>query len=265
MTGQGSRKRGKEPVTDIANYRPKRKRAGNLNGVLIAVFLLACAAGGYFFSISPFFKLAEIQVTGNDTVSQEKAVQLSGLEIGSNIFGINTDRTAQYLSIDPNIKRAVVKKKYPSTISITLIEREPAVIVPTGNGFVYVADDAIVVSRHKQVSSLQYPLLTGVSGFPMGIVPGTPIESPSLEAGIYLAAQLPEDSISMIAEINVSNTQNILLYTVSGVEVRLGDKEDIKNKYNLMLTIMEELVKNSKMETAKYVDVSIPEKPVIYY
>lgn len=63
----------------------------------------------------------------------------------------------------------------------------------------------------------------------------------------------------------MGDIQNILAYTAGGVEIRLGDQENFAAKYALLLKILEELSKNAKLDSASYIDIGIPEKPVIYY
>lgn len=256
---------GDNQIADIKKFRRKRRRRGSVAWAFMAVFLLACSLGGYFFALSPFFMLEHIRVEGNQEADAEKLIQLSGLEPGMNIFAVNSSRVAHYLQIDPHIQKAKVSKSYPSTIVLKVEERSPVVILPTGQGFVYVAADGVVVYRRRNVSTLHLPILVGVSGFAPGIVPGSRIEGPELEAGLKIMAQFPEEALADLAELDVADTQKILLYTAGGLEVRLGDAEDFEVKYTLMRTILEELSKSGKLDSAAYIDISIPEKPVIYY
>ena len=65
----------KATITDIAAYRAARRRAGNIRWVLILVFLVACMFGGYFFAISSFFSITQIQVEGSTTVDAQRIIE----------------------------------------------------------------------------------------------------------------------------------------------------------------------------------------------
>ena len=71
---------------------------------------------------------------------------------------------------------------------------------------------------------------------------------------------LDDDTFKQIAEINIGDPNNMLAYTVSGVQIRLGNGEDLKNKAELTASMLKDLSKSQG--NVQYIDVN-PSAPFI--
>ena len=253
-------------VTDINYYKRRKKgKAGNTRWVLFIVFLFTCAVGGYFFALSPFFFIDDIEVTGNNTVDVATLLDLSGVSKGENIFTVDLYKTKQMILIDPMIRDCEIERKLPGIISINVAEREAVAVIPTGNGFLYVDTDGVVLSRYREVTEIPLPILVGIGDFLPGSVPGTRIDADRISTALNIVAAVPEEAQYVFEEINVSDEQKIVTYVHDGIRAMIGDKENISSKVQLIEKILEEIENKGKSDSIQYIDVSIIEKPVIYY
>jgi len=259
------RKTNRKNVADMKQYKRNRRKAGNMRWVLIGVFMLACLLAGYFFSRSPFFFIENIQVEGNASLDEQRIIEISGLEKGQSMFSSNLKKAENWLPIDPEVKSATIKRKYPNTVVIQVTAREPLVTLATGSGFINVARDGIVVSRSRALSGLDLPLLSGVKGFAAGIVPGSRIENEKLEAGLQVVSQFPAGVSDIINEVNVEDTQEIKIYTDNKIEIRIGDATEFQEKYEILKEIITDQTQKGKINNIRYIDVGLTAKPVIYY
>ncbi|MGI5891853.1 MAG: cell division protein FtsQ/DivIB, partial [Bacillota bacterium] len=259
------RKRKPNDIVHIDRQRKKRRRAGSMRLVIFTFLFLACLLGGYFFSNSPFFYTNDIQVRGNEKIDAQSLIDLSGLEKGVNIFAAQTKRAEQWLEINPFILDAQVKRRLPGTLIITIEERKPAAIVVSDKAFLTVATDMVILSRLSKADQLPYPLITGVKDIMPGISPGSVLAGNQIESGIDIIKQMSGDVYPDIAEINVEDPQKIKIFLNSGVEVRIGDSAKFKEKYTLFTSILSEQKQAGKLSSIQYIDVSIIEKPVIFY
>lgn len=255
----------KENVADMRQYKRKRRKAGNMRWILIGVFMLVCLLAGYFFSRSPFFFIENIKVEGNASIDGQRVIEVSGLEKGQSIFSSNLKKAEEWLPIDPGIKSATVKKKYPNTVIIEVTPRIPLVTLSTGGGFIGVAGDGIVVSRSRTLAGLDLPILSGVSGFAAGIVPGSRIENEKLEIGLQVVSQFPTGATEIINEVNVDDTEKIKIYTDDKIEIRIGGATDFPKKYEILTEIIKDQTQKGKINNIQYIDVGLTSKPVIYY
>lgn len=250
-------------ITDISAYRAARRRAGNIRGAMILVFFLACMFAGYFFSISSFFGIREIIVEGNQAVEAQQIIELAEIQKGENIFSVSLERAAAWIQMEPRIERAEIHRRLPGCLVIQVEERQAVACLLAGSKLLFLDGKGRVLERVSTWGSLELPLLSGVDLSSSGSLPGVLLEGKEIDAALEILNALPEDA-TKLGEIDVSNPQFIKIYTLSGVEIRLGDSSDFANKY----LIYSNIIRDNEMERGKalnYIDVSIPDKPTLTY
>ena len=252
-------------LAKIEQYRHRKRRAGNLRWVLVSLLFLACAAAGYGFSVSAFFAVEQVIVSGNEQISAERIRSLSGVNIGQNIFTVDEASVESWLLIEPVILAAQVERRLPRAIKITVTERQPAAVLATGQAFVQVDESGLVLRRMRELDNLILPILSGVGGFPSGIVPGSRIGGEDIGVALAVLNNLPEQALPVVKEIDVTDSQKIRIYTEGGIEVRVGGIGDIAEKFLLANGIIYNAQLNGVASKIGYIDISSTEKPVIYY
>ena len=252
------------PPTDIEQYRRRKRRAGNFRWVLIAMLLLACAAGGYFFSFSPFFSVEQLIVSGNEQVDAERLRELSGIEVGQSIFTVDIAQVERWILMEPFVETAQVKRQLPRMVSIAVTERCPAAVLATGYAFVQVDSSGLVLRRLRELDNLALPILSGIADVNTGTVPGSRIEGEDMKVALTVLKTLPIQAFPAVKEIDVTDSQKIKLYTEGGIEVRVGGSGDIAEKYLLADSIIYNAQLNGTAHKIVYIDVGSTEKPVVY-
>ncbi|MDO4580979.1 MAG: FtsQ-type POTRA domain-containing protein [Bacillota bacterium] len=245
-----------------STYRSKRFAVANTRWIMIVVFFVVCVFAGYFFSLSGFFAITDIEVYGNDSVDEQRILELSGVTEGMNIFAVNDAAVAAWLSIEPRIAEAKVSRRLPSTLTITVVEREARAMLSVGAAFIEIDERGYILDRYTALSQQSVPLLSGVSDISEALIPGCVVEGEGMAEALEIIAALPEHAED-IGEINVADPQFIKLYTVTGVEIRLGDSSDFAEKYLLYSSILADIQQSGRQDL-QYIDVSIIAKPVIY-
>jgi cell division protein FtsQ len=253
------------PPASIEQYRKRKRRAGSIRWVLIALLLLACSACGYFFSLSPFFGVEQIEVKGNELIGTERVIALSGIKARQNIFTVDTALVERWLLIDPQVKSSQVRCRLPRTVSISVTERRPVAVLATGLAFIEIDESGLVLRRLRELDELSLPILSGISGFLPGVIAGSQIEGAEIKAALTVLNSLPQEAFFTVKEIDVADTQKIRLYFEGGIEVRVGDMGDMAVKYSKAKTIIYDAQLNGNLSKIDYIDTSYTEKPVIYY
>ena len=249
-------------VADISEYRIRRKRAGSARWILMFVFLVVCLSAGYFFARSGFFTISSIEVKGNETVSADRICSLSGFVTGENLFSVSKDDAELWLKIEPCIKEAKVKRCWPNRVEIMVIERQAVAQCSLETAIIEIDASGRVLRRYSTVERMDLPLVSGVDLHGSGTVPGSILDTENIRDALDVLTQIPEDA-GNIGEINVADPQDIKIYTIEGVEIRIGDSNDFAEKYLLYTNILKDLDKNSQ-RIVQYIDVSIIDKPVIH-
>ncbi len=253
-----------QQITDIRRYRKTRRKAGRYRWILSVVFAVACLFAGYFFALSPFFAVREITVSGNAQVDSQRIIHLSGVQSGDNIFAVNRNAVAQWLKIEPKIKTADISRSFGGKLTILVTERQAVAFISTGNAFIDVDTEGRVLSRYTTLASYHLPLITGLDQKIDKIAaPGCFLETDGLADALDILVQL-QAYTSDIGEINVADVQQIRLYTLNGVEVRIGDKKDIADKYLVASAVIANHSENGSLNKISYIDVSAGQAVVCY-
>ena len=251
-------------VTNIDTYRKNRRKAGHYRWALMLVFAVACLFAGYFFAISPFFAVREIRIVGNSQVDSQRIIQLSGIENGDNIFAVNSRSVKQLLQIEPKIKDAEVSRSLSGKITITVSERQSVATVALDQFFVTIDEQGRILARYRTISDCQLPLITGLpQDLAATAAPGCYIRSAQLEQALSIVRELQEYALDL-GELNIADDQQIKLYTLTGVELRMGDKTNMKEKYLVASAIISNHSETGSLSQIRYIDVSAGQAVVCY-
>jgi cell division protein FtsQ len=252
-------------ITDIGQYRQQKRRAGNFRWILMILFAFACMCAGYFFALSSFFAVTEIDIRGNEQVSAQRLQSLAGIEPGDNILLFSPAEIELFLRIHPYVAEASVRRILPGTVIIEVIERQAVARLVSGQAHLKIDADGFVLERRVALEPewvLGFPLLTGVGHFPRGILPGSYIESENIAVALQVLNSLPPSALQDITEIDVSDPQKIRLHLPGSVELRLGGPTDLVAKFVLAVNIADYLYQTGQAAGIQYVDVS-SDRPVI--
>lgn len=225
-------------------------------GILISLLLIAA---GLYFLDSRVLLLKSIQVEGNDLISTQDIVRISGLDKqkGISIMRLRLDVASQNLMTIPYLQSVKIKRIWPDIVRIIVEERSVAAAMKWANQYVLLDWDAHVLEVRKDIGNARLPMLGGlsVSDVKIGKVlsPSSHDEmgdqkkrqnavvldrlriSTSIEVMKALAAT---KSVRMIADINVERPEEIILKTRDGIIVRFGAAMEINRKAQKMVEIL---------------------------
>ena len=175
-----------------ARRRRRRRPSGRLlraagGLLLVAGGLVALGAGARWLLTTPRFAVAGVEVRGASRVPAEQILAAAGIEPGASIFRVDTGGVVGRVEALPEIRRADLVRELPNRVVITVEERRPFTLVEPVQAPGPKARAAIALIRAL------------------------------LRSGSGLTAE--------ISEIDMSRRDGPVLYTVDGVEVRLGAEE----------------------------------------
>ena len=132
-------------------------------GVLVVSLSVGMALGARrYVKTSPRFAVTEIVVTGTRRRSPEEITNVAELSTGVNIFGVDTGRARTRILGDPWVKDATVEKKLPGKLTVSVVEKEPAVLVASGDTYLYTRDGQPIKPLEARDPS-DFPIITGIS------------------------------------------------------------------------------------------------------
>jgi len=211
---------------------------------ILLLMLLAFTVA--FLMTSTLFNIKTINVIGNNRVSQQEIIRVSGLSYQQNIFRINTKETMKNIFQNPYVKKIKIRRGLPNIVNIDIIEREPIVLVPYVGSFLFVDSQGIVVEISNSLEGMELPVIKGLKFNTFKLGEEIKVESKlQLTSVITLINEIKRTGINQeIAEINAENILNLKLLTKSGIKINLGDDSNINEKIPLAKAILQDL--NSK-------------------
>lgn len=211
---------------------------------LLVVFAALC-----FF---PYFNIANIQVNGLESLTQEQVISLSGLDKSRNLFAYNTIKASNNLKANNYIKDVSFKKQLPNTLVINVEEYGVRGYIPYMNSYLYIDGEGRVIDSRPDMIR-QLPVVTGLSfdSFTIGEVLETDnpqtYKAVSEMAGLFTTYELSGDVI----KVDVSDTENIHLY-VDKMDVKFGSFEDANDK----IMELNEIIKQMDTSVAGVLDLT---------
>ena len=128
----------------------------------------ALVLGIYQATHSSLFLLRTINVTpvtSGYPITIEKVLDLAKVPIGHvSLFDLNMEPIESRLMKNPWVKGIVVGKQFPSTLSLTVVERNPVALLAEENGrIVYLEDDGTTFEDQTMVYAKDLPIFSGFS------------------------------------------------------------------------------------------------------
>jgi cell division protein FtsQ len=208
---------------------------------------------------SSVFEVREIRVDGNVLLDRDQVVAISGLNPGENIFRINLQSATEKLQAIPMIKNAHLSRGLPSTVQIKVEERRAAALLPVEGGFIQIDDEGVYIQK-GDIGQDQLPVCTGIQF--AAPTPGAQIKSDQLNFALAVVKGVPARLLPQLSEINIEGDQAVI-YTLDGIRCRLGTAQDLGQKGEFLLTVLEGLKEKGKK--IEYVDLTYAGSPAVKY
>jgi cell division protein FtsQ len=222
-------------------------RGPKITGILV-LLLLAWSLYEVFTSTTFFVYGAETR--GNVAVSIREIYLASEIDSQS-IFWVNPAEVVKNITTLPNIKSASVSLSLPAQVVIEVTERRPELLWQTGDTLWWVDQEGTVVPPKANIDGMmriidddQQPLEVGYK-----------IDPVIIKGAQTLRILVPDVSI-----VRYSRAQGLIVATMEGWPVYLGDGSQMKAKLMVLSTILPDL--RAEETPPLYIDLRNPLRPV---
>ncbi len=251
-----------------------------VGGILAAVAVLAVVA--IVVINSGLFAATDIQIEGSEHVTKHDAMQLISLPENTSLFNVNPDQITEDLKQNPWVSGVDVQRQFPHTLVITPTERKVTAIAyissddlawAIGDDDTWIAplstsvevdDQGNVVTSGEGANTLSgidaalalakhygAVLLTDVSA-DVEPVSGRAVSSKAVKAGLDYVRGFSGEFLAQIKDISIPSVEAISANLDNGVEVSLGDSDDIAKKERVVTKLL------SQVEGVTYINVRSP-------
>ncbi|MEU7486294.1 FtsQ-type POTRA domain-containing protein [Streptomyces sp. NPDC042319] len=236
--------------------RPGAGRAGRPRRTLIAGTVLIALLGGFgtwALYGSDWLRAEHVQVHGTDVLTEREVRAAAEVPLGAPLASVDTDgihaRLADRLR---RIKSVDVARSWPDTVSLTVTERQPVLLVQKGGKFIEVDDRGVrfatVGTAPRDVPRLEMDAADSPSLRRFGI--------PALNrAAVKVATALPDTVSKDVRVIRVRSYDSITLELTGGRRVEWGSEERGTEKAKVLGALLK------AARDARHFDVSVPSAP----
>lgn len=128
--------------------RKREKRARRKRLIVLSAFFLL--VGLFIFSFSTFFDVDSIEVRGNSYFTEEEIINMAHAQPGKNlIYHPDKSSIVSYLEKNPYIKNAKVSRGFPSTLIITVEERQQIGAIKYDDDFLIVDNQGFLLRKTR--------------------------------------------------------------------------------------------------------------------
>lgn len=238
------KKKQKKKSVKKNEHKTKEKKASTKAFKLLKIFILLFIVLGaiIYFMLSPVFNIKTITVLGNNKLSTDEIISLSGISTDINMFKIITGQAERKVKENAYIESISISRKLPSEIVMEITERKATYMLEFVNSVVYINNQGYMLEITEE--KIPVPIITGIN---------TPIEEfkvgnrlnkedlQKIETVLKIMDTLESYNISgLVTKINIADKKNYILnLDGEGKTVYLGNASNINTRIMYLKEILE--------------------------
>ncbi len=161
----------------------------------------------------------EIRVEGTRYLDAARVGEVAGLHVGDELVGLDLARARQALLLDPRIARARVAHAWPRALQVSVVEREPVLLVRHGVPWEVDSSGVLLPPLARGVVA-DVPLLTGPDF--SRLKAGTQVLTPEVRRGLAWVRALAARELQLageVSELDVSDPRATGILLMNGTRV----------------------------------------------
>ncbi|MBQ7132138.1 MAG: FtsQ-type POTRA domain-containing protein [Oscillospiraceae bacterium] len=234
--------------------KKKRTSRKNLSLYYVLVLILVTVVG-VILSLTVLFKTDKIIVNGQTPYNDADIIEASGVKLGENIIRADySEAEEKVLGSLLYVETVSVKKKFPTTVVITVTETKPCYNIETQNGYLIVSQNGKVLDL--LVSPIE-GLLTVYGIDPENCEPFSILkdkESNKADILIEIKSAFDKSEIECILSVDLSDKYDISLNYDDRIEVMIGNSANIGYKIEYAKSVFESNKIGSNAEGVLMID-----------
>lgn len=240
----------------VARQRVRRRRRQLAWGLAAVLAVFGCSK----LIGSPLFGLSAVQVRGNAVLSADEVVAASGVRPGRPYLSLDPAAIRRRLEALPRVGHADVRRDYPSSLRITIVERTGAAsIAAAGRFWLVAADGTVLEPSGSRPAGL--PFVDDVP-VPDGLRPGVrlPAGGPLANALTALGGLRPELA-KLVMGVQARTVDSLEFRMHGGLRVLYGLADEQPAKDAAVVLIANRLRREGRQVVL--IDVRNPSAPTV--
>lgn len=239
----------------------RRERGRRRAGIILACVAVVAALSVFLWlRSSDVFAVERVTTTPVGHVSTEQIAAATADVRGANLLALSVGPIEDSLSALPYVRSAQVLRRFPDTLEVRVVEHVPAARLEAGDGSVWlVSEDGRVLEKKRTGALPLFHTEGDLSLEPGQQLPPWVTDALPIAA---LAAELPDDAgLPALERVRVALTGEVVLDLKDGLELRLGEPVQLKQKLTVGAAIIQQYLRDGKR--LLYVDASVPDRVAV--
>jgi cell division protein FtsQ len=225
--------------------RRRRLRPWAIGGAVV----VALVTGSVALSYTSLFGARTVEVEGEEQLGPRQVMRLAQVTMGTNVLHLDEAKAAARLEDEPWILDATVRTSLPGTISISIRERTPVLVLQSGSVRRLAAADGTVLGRAPKTAA--FPVVTVPEGLRLG--PGQVAAAADVVTAMVPVVRARVDSLSIAGDGEVA------MVVDGGVDVVYGSASDAVVKAQALRAILDWAEQEERGLLS--IDLSVPAAP----
>ncbi len=225
----------KQTDSPKSRLKNKKKKRSPIIFLVKWTSILAIVVGTIIFILTtPMFNVKQINISGEEQLTEEQILSLSKLNIDENIFKNSKTKIINNIKENPYVENVTIKRKLPDTIEIQIEEKQKMYMLKFVNGYVYLSLQGYMLEISD--NKLELPIIIGYKTEEENITSGGRLINDDLEklgSANKIVQSLEEIEIfkEKITSIDISNEEDYIVYIESEKKtIHFGDASNLSNK-----------------------------------
>ncbi len=221
----------RDEVRRLANSKRLKKRK-RIRLLVYALLLLCFAGTAIALSLTVFFQIGTVTVSGSSVYKPADIEKAAGIHIGDNLFLTNTGAAAKKITETlPYAGKAVVTRKLPDTLIIEITDTAQRAALDGENGYILIDETGKVLSAGAAEIGDGVAYVTGISASKAVFCQTIDFaDSANKEILLTLLQALKNAGIERITEIRLKDINAITLLYDDRITIKAGGAANMDKK-----------------------------------
>lgn len=200
--------------------RSGRRRRWGGRVLRALLLLLPFVALAWVLLASPLLDVDRVEVTGTERLTAEQVREVAAVEPGTPLARVDVGRTGERVRTLEPVGEVRVRRGWPSTLRIEVVERVAVAGAPVDGGVLLVDARGVAFATEPGVPA----------GLPRLEVPTPGADDPATQAALSVLLDLPPDLAGQVAAVRASTPSDVSFVLVDERTVVWGGPGDTATK-----------------------------------
>lgn len=233
--------RRKKPSAAKAGRAPKRRRRRGSYAIYYILLLLIVIITGVVLSLTVFFKIQNITVTGQAIYPPEELIATSGILTQENIFKVETQAPVEnILARYGYIEEVRIRRRLPDTIVIEATPAKPLAAILSGGEYTIISTKGRVMEKELQHAPEN---LTTVLGPDTSVLEVCSYIGESdaewMKMLGYVTQAIEENAFSGVTLIDLTDRLDIVIIYDNRINLLMGSEAQMSYKVKFVKDVIE--------------------------